>query len=391
MRAVPTIRVKPRQKRLRKIVASYDAVIVMPGGELGKRVASAIRDVAPETPLTIVDRQAEIATWARGVEVGVEFARSVTAVLSDLPEGAEVLVIIATAMYGDELLVDLAETRRASRFDVLDYPRLAMLDQDRFATREYRGPSSRRLSLAVVAVLLGGRADLRSWVVLARRSMFWRTRRRFWLRSKATVGNIYLEPKASKHLRFINLLDAGAFDGDSIPGFTSEFSGRLRAYIAVEPLQDVQALLRSRLFAIGDDVLIRQEQCVLGSSAGSPYPLRGRGKSSHIGDSIDVTAEERQVVRSTTVDSLEKEVGAPFNFMKFDIEGAEVSALSGISNVRGRDGTVLAISVYHMRDQLNQVARWLRSERVRMKVWLRHYGNEVDNLVLYVRLKGSVK
>lgn len=370
-------------------MASYDAVIVMPGGELGRRVALSIREVTSATSLTIVDRRAEEATWPSEIDAGVELASSVASVFSDLPENADVLVIIATAMYGDELLLELGKTRLGRRFDVLDYPRLAVLNEGQFATREYQSPKDRRFSLAIVSVLLRGQADLRSWVALGRRSMFWRTRRRFWLRSRLGVERMYLEQKVTKHLRSVLLLDAGAFDGDSIPGFTSEFSGRLRAYVAVEPLQDVQAVLRSKLFAIGDGVLTRQKQCVLGSTVGSPYPLRGHGKSSHIGESIDVAAGEGQIVRSETVDSLEKELGAYFNFMKFDIEGAEVSALSGISNVRSRDGTVFAISVYHTRDQLDQVARWLRLERLRMKVWLRHYGNEVDNLVLYVRLKGS--
>lgn len=372
-------------------MACYDAVIVMPGGEVGRRVALSIREVSPATPLTIIDRGAEEATWSQEVDAGVDLASSVAPVFSDLPEDAEVLVIIATAMYGDELLNELAKTKLRKRFDVLDYPRLALLNEGQFATREYQSPKSRQFSLAIVSVLLGGQADLRSWVVLARRSMFWRTRRRWWLRSKLDVGSMYLERKVTKHLQSVILLDAGAFDGDSIPGFTSEFSGRLRAYVAVEPLQDVQAVLRSKLFAIGDGVLTRQNQCVLGSTAGSPYPLRGHGKSSHIGESIDVAAAAGQIVRSETVDSLERELGVLFNFIKFDIEGAEVSALSGISNVRSRGGTVFAISVYHTRDQLDQVARWLRLERARMKVCLRHYGNEVDNLVLYIRLKGSDK
>ena len=70
-------------------------------------------------------------------------------------------------------------------------------------------------------------------------------------------------------------------------------------------------------------------------------------------------------------------------FMKFDIEGAEVDALTGARQTIERQAPILAVCVYHQQDHLWRIPLLLREWRDDYALFLRPHNEEGWDLVCY--------
>lgn len=75
--------------------------------------------------------------------------------------------------------------------------------------------------------------------------------------------------------------------------------------------------------------------------------------------------------------------GESVTFIKFDIEGAELSALKGGIKTLQKYRPKLAISLYHKNEDLVDIPLWIRDHVPGYKFYLRHYSNKRWDLVLY--------
>ena len=66
-----------------------------------------------------------------------------------------------------------------------------------------------------------------------------------------------------------------------------------------------------------------------------------------------------------------------------DIEGFEERALNGAVNTISRDAPVLAISIYHKRDDIIKIPRAILKCNVGYKFFLRHYFLGSNETVFY--------
>lgn len=168
-------------------------------------------------------------------------------------------------------------------------------------------------------------------------------------------------------------VDCGAFTGDTVRKYL-DFTGNAKGKVwAFEPdPENYKKLLAScREFAnvecLNYGVWDKDE--ILSFSANSS------GDSSICDDGdIKVTCKKIDDVIG----------GDKVGFIKMDVEGAERQALAGASDVIRRDSPVLAISAYHLWDDL-AVLPLLIDELTEdgYRIYLRHHGIAAEELVIY--------
>lgn len=176
------------------------------------------------------------------------------------------------------------------------------------------------------------------------------------------------------------LLDAGAYDGDTIAGLTALRGDQFGHVLALEPDPANFARLQSRVAALPERIRGRIEcrQVAVSSSPGTLH-LDATGSAS---SSADVTASAGTIpIAADTVDHLAG--GARPTFLKFDIEGGELAALEGARQTIVSHAPVVAVCVYHTQSHLWEIPLFLRALRKDYALFLRPHNEEGWDLVCY--------
>lgn len=81
--------------------------------------------------------------------------------------------------------------------------------------------------------------------------------------------------------------------------------------------------------------------------------------------------------------SLDGFIKDKITFIKMDIEGAELEALKGCSDIIKQYKPKLAICVYHKKEDIIEIPRYIKELVPEYKLYLRHYSNYETDTVLY--------
>lgn len=177
------------------------------------------------------------------------------------------------------------------------------------------------------------------------------------------------------------IVDCGAFTGDSFLAFCGEYERRAggkfkgRAYL-LEPDEFNQQYIRKNCQNFEADIKClkmgawnRSE--ILAFSLDENLRTAGR-----IADSGDVT------IQVDAIDNIVK--NDRVDFIKMDIEGAELNALKGAAGTIMRDHPILAVCVYHKREDLLEIPSYIHGLYEGYKFYIRAYGGPYSiELVLY--------
>ena len=101
---------------------------------------------------------------------------------------------------------------------------------------------------------------------------------------------------------------------------------------------------------------------------------------SNAGSASSVTNNGKQIISVTTLDSLVKK---PVSFIKMDLEGWEIKALSGCRNHIIQDSPKLAIAVYHNARDFYEIPNYILSLNSNYDLYLRHYTEGWSETVMY--------
>jgi FkbM family methyltransferase len=203
---------------------------------------------------------------------------------------------------------------------------------------------------------------------------------------RLTLRHAVLPPWSAERLpppadwtRF-EMVDAGAFDGDTLVPLVLSHGDRLSGAVAIEPdpmtfgrleksLQAVQAQAGGRLKAVRAAVDRVGGQRMF-ANAGNP----GSG-----------FAQQGMLVDTVSIDELVESECDPDSrlYIKFDVEGAEAAALAGAARTIAERRPFLSIAAYHRPDDLWALAQQVCAMDDGYRFLLRAHGADGADLNLY--------
>lgn len=172
------------------------------------------------------------------------------------------------------------------------------------------------------------------------------------------------------------LVDCGAFDGDTIRAFLRLQGDRFRRLLAFEPDPLNWPGLQNTLAALPADI---REKI-------TAYPHAVSARSGAIqfdstGTNLSTVGSGALTVPCVTLDDVLCD-DSP-TMIKFDIEGAELSALLGSAEVIRQHRPVLAVSAYHQQSHLWEIPLLIDRLSPGYRFGLRPHGTEGWDLVCY--------
>jgi FkbM family methyltransferase len=172
-------------------------------------------------------------------------------------------------------------------------------------------------------------------------------------------------------------IDCGAYDGDTIAARLSQHGNDFNEILALEP--DPRNINKLESYISGLSQTIQQKIKVLpiaASSSNSKVKFLANGNAaSAIGQNGTLEVD------CATLDSIL--VQSSPTFIKMDIEGAEIDALSGAADIIKKHTPVLAICAYHQQNHLWQVPLKIATISSQYKFFLRPHGEECYDCVCY--------
>lgn len=156
-------------------------------------------------------------------------------------------------------------------------------------------------------------------------------------------------------------IDAGAYNGDTVNEFL-QFAKNPKSIIAIEPAPKNLEKLNAYANTLSN-VNLKIIDAALFSEVGYVHLSDKSGRSPYI------TPDGKFGVKAITLDSLKL---AP-TYIKYDVEGEEMSALEGSLNTIKTYKPKLSISLYHRLEDFINIPLYIKSQVPEYKLYLRHH------------------
>lgn len=177
------------------------------------------------------------------------------------------------------------------------------------------------------------------------------------------------------------IVDCGAYVGDSFLSFCNEYkkcAGKEYTGLAylLEPDTDNMKKIEENCRKSKADIKSLQ----LG--AWDKTDVLSFSMDDNFGNAGKITDDGNICIKVDSIDHITK--GSQVDFIKMDIEGAELNALKGAEETIKRDHPILAICAYHKRDDLFILPEYIYSLNNNYRFYLRAYGGPYSiELVLF--------
>lgn len=183
------------------------------------------------------------------------------------------------------------------------------------------------------------------------------------------------------------LVDVGAFVGDSIEKYIW-LNPVFKKIYAIEPAKRQLKALKTRVKRLNTEWALNPDQIeIIEAAAGD------KNESLKISINDDFANfniffnpdESSQTVKVVCLDSVLK--NKVVDFIKADIEGAELKMLMGASNIIKQQKPKMALCVYHNINDLIDIIEYVKSIVPEYKMALRHHSTDIAETVLYCWIK----
>jgi FkbM family methyltransferase len=178
------------------------------------------------------------------------------------------------------------------------------------------------------------------------------------------------------------VVDAGGCWGDTALYFAFKVGGRGKVY-SFEFLP-MNLKVYARNLELNPELAGRVEVLPfpLWSSRDVELYISANGPGTCVGPTRQTEGDE--IVRTMTIDQLRERPGFErIDFIKMDIEGAELSALRGAEEVLRKFRPRLAITVYHRLSDFWEIPQYLEGLGLGYRFYLRHFTTHAEETVLF--------
>ena len=159
-------------------------------------------------------------------------------------------------------------------------------------------------------------------------------------------------------------VDAGAYNGDTIKEMRTYFKNINKIY-AIEP-DPKNCKKLTKLAQATDECDIQIFECALWDKNSSASFSSSNNRNSSL---INASHERKEIsVPTATLDTL---VSEKIDFIKYDVEGAELEALSGSFNTINDHHPSLLISAYHKSEDIFSLINYMKKMHESYKFYLR--------------------
>ena len=174
---------------------------------------------------------------------------------------------------------------------------------------------------------------------------------------------------------FINIsndevfLDVGGYDGYSSQYFIEKYN-RYKKIIIIEPDKINYSIILNK-FSTNDKVEVINKGV---SNVNRVVSFESNGISSR------VVEYGNNVIELCKLDEI---INEPITFIKMDIEGFELNALKGASEIIKKNKPKLAICVYHKANDLREITSFIMSLNPKYRLYFRHYNEGMSESVMF--------
>lgn len=172
-------------------------------------------------------------------------------------------------------------------------------------------------------------------------------------------------------------IDCGAFQGDTLSSFLKQVDGETYEYIAFEADYNNHQLLNKYCEDNNIENVLTYNLGVWDEKTSLFFQENASAVAGKV-----LESEENGV--KIQVDSLDNVLNEKkIDFIKMDIEGAEIKALKGAGNTIKKSKPVLAISAYHELEHLWEVPLLIKELNADYKIYYRHHMWNMCDTVCY--------
>lgn len=170
---------------------------------------------------------------------------------------------------------------------------------------------------------------------------------------------------------FRHVVDAGAYDGDTLKALLARHSENVERYYAFEPMPEAGERLE---YLAANDPRVAVYKIGISDRCGVAH-MTGCSTNSKLGKNDGIQ------VKLANLDEILGD--SPVTFIKMDIEGEEMAALSGASGVIRKNRPTLAICSYHKPDHLWRIPQWIAGLGMGYRLLVRHHSRFLSETVCY--------